>query len=869
MESIPRLSGDVMAPSPACPDRRDLERLARGQLLEPQVQQLGRHVLDCSSCAALLNEFQGADTLIPDLRALPGQQPLESHFVNDLVERLASSPPECTAVIAPSATATVGGTAAAVAGSRPVLPGYEVLEELGRGGQSVVYKAHQVALNRPVALKMILGNAAGNAEDRARFRREAEAVAHLQHPHIVQIHEVGEQAGQPYFAMEYVSGGTLAKKLGGVPLAPHEAARFLECLARTMHWAHQRGIVHRDLKPGNVLLTADGNLKVADFGLAKRLEADASLTHTGYVIGTPSYMAPEQAAGKTKEVGPAADVYALGVIGYEMLTGRPPFLGASAWDIIPQVLEADPVPPRRLQPNVPADLQTICLKCLHKEPNRRYVSALELAEDLELYQKGLPIRARPVRWLERLLKWVKRRPAVAALSAAVVVVILGSIAALTVLYVNAERQRRLAEQSDAASRAVTKFLTENLLAAARPKGLHGGAGYNLTLKEALDQGAAKIDAAFTDQPEREADVRNTIGMTYWHLTEHDAANPHLEKALQLRLEHLGTEHPETLVSLHNLALLRWHQDKYSEAAALARRALDIRRRVLGPDHPDTLDTQVILGWIYDTDRQLQRAAAVVRPAVETANRTLGSRHALTLSAQLCLAMILLDQGKAAEAAGLHRQILAMSRRTLGPEHPDTLRSMRHLGCSLMEIGQLREAEAMCRAALLARQQVLGPEHFDTLAVQKDLGDVLSRAGKHDEAVGLLRDGLKICRRKTRPRNPTRLEFLAQLGDALCNAGRPSEAEPFLRECVAQRSKKPRGGFLWRTAAAPCLLGHCLVEQGKFADAEPFLLAGYDELSRTEGMARSIARAIDWTITLYERWGRQEQAKAWRKKKSKH
>ncbi|HKI33352.1 MAG TPA: serine/threonine-protein kinase, partial [Gemmataceae bacterium] len=235
----------------------------------------------------------------------------------------------------------------------PSIPGYEVLDELGRGGQSVVFRARQLALDRLVALKMILGSA--GPEERARFQREVEAVAHLEHPHIAQVYDVGEQAGQPYCALEYVAGGTLARKLAGVPQPAAEAAGIIEVLARTMHWAHQRGIVHRDLKPGNVLMTADGTPKITDFGLAKRLEASASLTHAGHVIGTPSYMAPEQAAGKSKEVGPAADVYALGTILYEMLTGRPPFLGTAPWEILPQVVAFEPVPPSRLQPKVPAD----------------------------------------------------------------------------------------------------------------------------------------------------------------------------------------------------------------------------------------------------------------------------------------------------------------------------------------------------------------------------------------------------------------------------------------------------------------------------------------------------------------------------------
>jgi WD40 repeat protein/tRNA A-37 threonylcarbamoyl transferase component Bud32 len=321
--------------------------------------------------------------------------------------------------------------------------GYEILAELGRGGMGVVYQARQTKLNRLVALKMVLAGAHAGPEDLARFQAEAEAVASLQHPHIVQIFEVGRHAGLPFFALEYLEGGSLQDKLRGASLPPREAAQLVETLARAMHAAHGRGIVHRDLKPANVLLDRDGRAKITDFGLARRVEGGAGLTQSGAIMGTPSYMAPEQAAGRSKEVGPAADVYALGAVLYECLTGRPPFKAATALDTVLQVLSEEPVPPRRLQPQVPADLETICLTCLHKEPGRRYASALALADDLQRFQAGEPIRARPVSRRQRLAKWVKRRPAQAALLAvsglALALLVGGLVAGNLVL---AEKQRQ-------------------------------------------------------------------------------------------------------------------------------------------------------------------------------------------------------------------------------------------------------------------------------------------------------------------------------------------------------------------------------------------------------------------------------------------
>jgi eukaryotic-like serine/threonine-protein kinase len=305
---------------------------------------------------------------------------------------------------------------------------YELLEEIGRGGMGVVYKARQAGLDRVVAVKVILSGEYSGPHERDRFLTEAAAAGSLQHPNIVQVHEVGEQDGRPYLAMEWVDGDSLAAKLGGAPWPAREAARHVETLARAMHHAHERGVVHRDLKPANILLSADGTPKITDFGLARRLplsEAAANTpqnrTTTGAVLGTPSYMAPEQAAGDSGAVGPAADVYALGAILYELLTGRPPFQGGGVLDTLLQVRTQEPVPPTRLQPRLPRDLEKICLKCLHKTPQKRYATALELADDLRRFLAGEPIRARAVTIWERAAKWARRRPTVAALLAAVVV----------------------------------------------------------------------------------------------------------------------------------------------------------------------------------------------------------------------------------------------------------------------------------------------------------------------------------------------------------------------------------------------------------------------------------------------------------------
>jgi serine/threonine protein kinase/photosystem II stability/assembly factor-like uncharacterized protein len=276
----------------------------------------------------------------------------------------------------------------------PAITGFEVLDELGHGGMGVVFKAKQLSLKRIVALKMLLAGAFPGAHALARFRTEAEAIARLQHANIVHVYDVGEQEGFPYIAMEFVDGGSLGQQLARQLPPPRQAVELLLPLVRAMHHAHQKGIVHRDLKPANVLLTADGTPKITDFGLAKQLDDQAGQTQSGTIMGTPAYMAPEQAQGKIKEIGPATDVYALGAILYEMLTGAPPFQAETTLDVLVKVASENPTSPTSRRPGVPIDLETICLKCLEKAPARRYASALELADDLARFLDGKPILAR-------------------------------------------------------------------------------------------------------------------------------------------------------------------------------------------------------------------------------------------------------------------------------------------------------------------------------------------------------------------------------------------------------------------------------------------------------------------------------------------
>jgi WD40 repeat protein/tRNA A-37 threonylcarbamoyl transferase component Bud32 len=385
-----------------------------------------------------------------------------------------------------------------LAAELPAVAGYEILGVLGRGAMGVVYKARHTRLNRLVALKMILAGTHADRGQRQRFRVEAEAVARLQHPHIVQIHEIGEQDGRPYFALEYLEGGTLAGRVKDLTLSGPEAARVVEILARAIQAAHQKGVVHRDLKPGNVLVAGGPDLplpqctlKVADFGLARLMDVDSRQTGSGAVMGTPSYMAPEQAEGKSREVGPAADIYALGAILYDLLTGRPPFKAETPIDTLLQVISQEPAPPTRLNAKIPRDLETVCLKCLRKEPARRYGSAEALAEDLHRYLAGEPILARPVGRLERLAKWARRRPAAAALAAVSILAAAGLLSLGGALWANAEQRAGLVQDLGAAREELGEVRQQKGVAEQEVGGLRQEAAAKRVEVQGLQQDVGK------------------------------------------------------------------------------------------------------------------------------------------------------------------------------------------------------------------------------------------------------------------------------------------------------------------------------------------------------------------------------------------
>lgn len=512
----------------------------------------------------------------------------------------------------------------------PVFPGYEILGELGRGGMGMVFKARQTALDRIVAIKTISEAALSDPRSRRRFRIEVKAIAQLNHPHIAQIYEVDEHEGVPYFVMEFVDGESIAEQIKEHSPSPVEAARLLEKVARAVAFAHQLGVIHRDLKPGNVLLTADGTPKITDFGLAKRLDRESSQTHTGSVLGTPNYMSPEQAEGRTRIIGPASDVYGLGAVLYDLLCRRPPFLGAAAMDTLRQVIEDEPPRPRLLNPEVPRDLETICLKCLEKIPAQRYASADSLADDLRRYLAGEPIEARPVGAAGRTWRWCRRKPWIACLSAATVALFLVALLASTLGYFStsaalsdsraageearrseANAQRSYLDALDAVNEFYGLVGGDMLLQAerdalpVREQLLQRGVDYYSRLLKDRDGYLMRRAAVDRRQDivlsDKIGDSWNTFGRVLFHLNDPAAAAGAFSEATAIR-EELAREHPQEQKyqrqlanSQMNLGIVNFTTGNLDETRSRFEIAHSIRERLAEKDDDPELSGELAMG----------------------------------------------------------------------------------------------------------------------------------------------------------------------------------------------------------------------------------------------------------------------------------
>jgi serine/threonine-protein kinase len=597
--------------------------------------------------------------------------------------------------------------------------GYEVRRLLGQGGMGMVYEAHQVSLNRPVALKLLRSGSFASESELLRFRNEAEAVAQLDHPHVVPIYEVGTHGDRHFFSMKLIAGSSLDRRLAEFADDPRGAARLVAVVAEAIHHAHQRGILHRDLKPANILIDEKGQPHVTDFGLAKRIDGDPELTQSNTLIGTPSYMAPEQTTRARGAVSTATDVYGLGTILYALLAGRAPFIGTTLVETLDMVRTKYPEPPSRLNPRVPRDLEVICRKCLEKEPARRYPSAQALAEDLSRWLRGEPILARPVGPLGRAALWCRRNPLLSATAALAMLSFLVGFAGVAWKWREAVRER-------ARSEAVVDLLTRRLLARADSE--LDPLGRNPTVRELLDDAAAKLGGWLDGQPDVEAQVRETIGGAYLSLDQFEPAEKQLRRAIELDARTDGPGGRTALLANNLLATLLNRTGRSAEAEALLRRNLAECSRILGPDDPNALDAAERLGSVLWRLGRLDEAEAALRRSMEDRGRVLKPDHADTLRSVLLLSQLLGERRRFDEASSLAHRYAHDIQCARGSNHPDMIVALTNQGDLARAMGRSDEAERYYRQAAGESARILGAEHRVTRAAEANLAQFLGHQG---------------------------------------------------------------------------------------------------------------------------------------------
>jgi eukaryotic-like serine/threonine-protein kinase len=694
---------------------------------------------------------------------------------------------------------------------RPVIDGYEILGELGRGGMGIVYRARHVRLNRPCVLKMILAGDHAGPQAIARFLAEAKAVARLRHPNVVLIHHVGEAAGLPFFELEYVEGGSLDLQLDGTPWPPGRAAALVEALAQGVAEAHRMGIIHRDLKPGNVLLAADGTPKITDFGLAKSLTEDSGLTQTGVILGTPGYMAPEQAEGKTRAVGPLADVYALGAILYVLITGRPPFRGATVLETLEQSRTTEPVPPSRLVPGLARDMETIALKCLQREAGKRYSSAAALAEDLQRFVDGRPILARRISSSERVYRWCKRNPVVTGLLGTVVALLLvGFVGAITAAIYFGQT---------AASERLARVDADNARKAAndRRRDAEASRGEALSQKQQAEANFALARKAVDDSFARvsESALLKVPGLRPLRRELMESARPFYEEFLRDREgdPSLLTDLAATQFRIGQILSDLGEQDKARLALG---RAVELYDKALAaqPGGVDLMERQAEV-WhrLADLDygRDNRSAYAAYRKAIAIRER-LAATHPAEPRFRMALSRSLnglaISGAPADEKRDAYRRSLELRLKLADeiPEDPDLLHglgeSFVNVGILLWNDGHREESVALVKRSIeYGRAAVARRPHdlefaSDLTGAYNNCAAFFWQLGRRDEAVALSGDGLAFLRKLSadNPDVPVYRDALANAvgthGAYLMELGRTDDAVLSCRQAAEMMETRP-------------------------------------------------------------------------------
>lgn len=652
---------------------------------------------------------------------------------------------------------------------------YRIIRLIGRGGMGAVYEAEQDDPRRRVALKVVRPGLFGR-EHRARFHHEAQVLGRLRHPGIAQIFEAGTdgegEGGQPYFAMELVEGKPLLAYAEAAGLDTRARLELIALICDALHHAHQNGVIHRDLKPANILVEANGQPRILDFGVARSIDADIRTvtlqTELGQLVGTIPYMSPEQASGDPSALDTRSDIYALGVITYELLSGRLPYSVGDTMihEAVRVIREEEPSRLGTVDRAYQGDIETIVSKTLEKEKERRYASAAELASDIRRYLKHEPIVANPPSASYRARKFVRRNPWAVAAATVSVLGLLIFAATMTVQAGRIASERDRANREAVVSKRVSEFLT-GLFEVSDPDRAQGN---SVTARELLDRGAAEIEAGLTEQPEVRAQLMATIGGVYYKLGLFPEAEPLYRASLDIREQTLGKAHSDTLGSMNNLGTLFMNQGRFTEAEPLYVVALAGRKRELGVEHPDTLTS---INNLAILSRRLDRhddAERLYREALAAQRRVLGSTHQDTARTMNNLSELYRIQGRISEAESFQIEALAARRQVLGTDHTETLSSMNNMAELFRMQGRFEDAGSMHRDSLEIKRRMFGDDNFDTAITVHNLACLDREMGNYNEARLGFEEAQRVFEESLGPLHPYVVENLVQYAELLRKAG---------------------------------------------------------------------------------------------------
>ncbi len=710
---------------------------------------------------------------------------------------------------------------------------YTLVEAIGEGGFGKVFVAEQrIPVPRKVALKIIKPGM-DTHHVVARFESERRALALMAHPNIAHLIDGGATpSGRPYFVMELVRGATITDFCDQNQYSTTERLNVFVSVCQAIQHAHHKGVIHRDIKPSNVMVDLNDCIpivKIIDFGVAKaiglQLTENSLFTADGQMVGTPAYMSPEQASMSRVDVDTRSDVYSLGVLLYELLTGTTPIettrLRDAGYSEIGRLIREVEPPrpstrlsalgesatlvagnrasdPRRLCRLLSGDLDWIVMKALEKDPNRRYSSPGSFADDVERYLRGEAILARPPSTAYRIAKFGARHRGAVVAAVAVAVSLLGGTALATWQAMRARQaerqaisarddaaeQLRQAKRSEARASAVLKFFQDKVLSAARPKGQEGGLSRDATVREALDRAEPEIATAFAGEPLVEASIRNTLGVSYWYLGDHQRALQQQERAVELRRQELGPEDPETVGAMNDLAIVLDRMGKLAEQQKILEVVVAVKRRTLGPEDPSTLRSANNLAIALAMQGLLEDAVKLASETLDIQRRLEGSESITTLRSMYNLAIMRRHLGRWAEARPLFDESLEILRRVFGPDHQDTLRVLNGLGELLLDQRRPAEARTLFEEALKGQRSVLGPTSDEAVLSMINLGDSARLEGRLDDARKLAEEADALDHRTLGPEHPQTLFGLTILASVARDQGRSDDARKVYEKALA-------------------------------------------------------------------------------------